>query len=309
MLAAYNQRLAEAAGPLLPYLDDPAVLEVRVTSGGRVFVVWFGRGKEAKGLCPPAVLDRFLSLIAHQVGAEWRAEHPRLHAALPAVGLRIQAGREPISPGPWMVVRKHPHHVFPLADFVAKGILTAAQADRLEEYVVRLRHTVLIAGAVGSGKTTLLNSLVHLLRASEERILVCEDDPEVHCEADEVEFLHTSEEPLVTMRDLVKDVLRMSPDRLIVGEVRDGAALDMLKAFQTGTPGLGTVHAESALGVLQRLEQLVLEVSVDPQQSLIGAAIDVIVFMEKFGRSWRLSQMLAVEGWDRQAYVTRSVMP
>src|SRR5262245_14904876 len=108
MLAKLHPRLAQAAGALLPYLDDPEVIEVRVTSAGTVFVVRFGLGKEQVGLCPSAVLDTFLALVADLVGAEWRAEHPRLHAADPRLGLRIQAGRPPISPAPWMVCRKHP---------------------------------------------------------------------------------------------------------------------------------------------------------------------------------------------------------
>jgi len=252
MLRDTHPRLAQAAGPLLGYLDDPTVIEVRVTSAGAVFVVRFGLGKERVEGCPATTLDAFLALVADMVGAEWRDSSPRLHAANPQLGLRIQAGRPPISDAPWMVCRKHPQQVFPLEDFETKGILTPGQR-RLIEDAVQQRRTVLIAGAVGSAKTSLTNALLHTLKDSRERIVILEDDPELRCDAAEVETINTSEHPLITMRDLGKDVLRMSPDRIVVGEVRDGAALDMLKAFQTGHPGLCTVHASSAQETLTRL--------------------------------------------------------
>src|ERR1043166_2296417 len=108
MLADTQPRLAQAAGPLLPYLDDPEVIEVRVTSAGKVFIVRFVLGKEQVGTCPASVLDTFLALIADMVGAEWRAESPRLHAADPKIGMRVQASRPPVSPGIDCVIRKHP---------------------------------------------------------------------------------------------------------------------------------------------------------------------------------------------------------
>lgn len=307
MIATTHPRLAFAAGGLLAYLDEPTVIEVRVTSAGRVFVVRFGLGKEEMPPCAPAVLDRFLALVADLVGAEWRDTSPRLHAASPQLGFRIQAGRPPISPAPWMVYRKHPEHVFPLEDFEAKGILTPAQRALVEGAVQR-RQTVIISGAMGSAKTSLVNALLHAFRESQERIIVLEDDPELRCEAADVEMVHTSDALPVTMRELGKDVLRMSADRIVVGEVRDGAALDMLKAMATGHPGLCTVHASSALETLTRLEQLVQEVSVDPQRALIGEAVDLIVHMEQFSRSWRVTEMLAVNGWDGTTYQTRSLL-
>ncbi len=321
MLHDFHPRLARAAGPLGIYLDDPEVIEVRVTSTGRVFVVRFGFAKEQVEDCPAQALDTFLALVADMVGAEWRAESPRLHAANPQVGLRIQAGRPPISDAPWMVCRKHPQHVFPLDDFEAKGILAHQQSTRIKrqielrptiretlETALRERYTIIIAGAVGSAKTSLTNALLHALKDTTERIVILEDDPELRCDAAEVQTIHTSENPLVTMRDLGKDLLRMSPDRIVVGEVRDGAALDMLKAFQTGHPGLCTVHAASAVETLTRLEQLVQEVSVDPQKHLLGEAVDMIVHMEQFARSWRVTDMIAVDGWDGKQYRTRSLI-
>lgn len=128
------------------------------------------------------------------------------------------------------------------------------------------------------------------------------------CIAEDSEFIHTCDDPLITMRDLGKDLLRMSPDWVVVGEVRDGIAHDMLKAFQTGCPGLCTVHAPSAQETLPRFEQLVQEVSLDPQRHLIGEAVDAVVHLAQYGQLWQVTDFIAVDGWNGETYVTRSLL-
>jgi type IV secretion system protein VirB11 len=303
--------LAETAGALLPYLEDPAVMEIMANPDERLFIERFGLGIARVPDLDAATLDMFLRCVASLVHAEWRASSPSLHAALPTLGLRIQAERPPLAPGPMMTLRKHPQHVFPLDDFEAKGILTRTERSILERAVLS-GQTLLIAGSTGSAKTSLLNALLHFLKDSGRRIVILEDDPELRCDAENTASLHTLDGDggggRVTMTDLVKKALRHRPDLLIIGEVRDGAALDMLKGFQTGHPGIASVHAESALGTLLRLEQLVQEVSVDPQRALIAEAVDVIVHMARLGRSWRATGLLAVEGWSGQEYLTRAVV-
>jgi type IV secretion system protein TrbB len=299
--------LAETAGALLPYLEDDQVIEIMANPDERLFVERFGRGMERVSDLDAATLDTFLRCVASLVQAEWRATSPSLHAALPQLGLRLQAERPPIAPGPMMTLRKHPHQVFPLDDFVTKGILTPQECGVLVE-ALQTGKTLLIAGSTGSAKTSLINALLHALRDSGQRIFVLEDDPELHCAAANTAALHTTDAAAggtrITMADLVKKALRHRPDLLVIGEVRDGAALDMLKGFQTGHPGIASVHADSAYGTLQRLEQLVQEVSVDPQRRLIADTIDVIVHMARVGRSWRATGIIAVQGLDGDQYVT-----
>jgi type IV secretion system protein VirB11 len=302
--------LAETAGALLPYLEDPEVMEVMCNPDGRVFVERFGRGMTRVADVAAATVDTFLRCVASLVGQEWRETSPSLHAALPRLGWRIQGERPPIAPGPMFTMRKHPMQVFPLDDFEQKGILTRRERGLLET-ALTTGQTLLISGAVGSAKTSLINALLHCLKDSGKRIFVAEDDPELRCDAENVAFLHTLDGDggaRITMADLVKKALRHRPDLLVVGEVRDGAALDMLKGFQTGHPGIASVHADSALGTLLRLEQLVQEVSVDPQRRLIAEAVDVIVHMQRQGRTWRASGILSVEGLDGDQYVTRPLM-
>jgi type IV secretion system protein VirB11 len=303
--------LAETAGALLPYLEDPAVMEIMANPDERLFIERFGVGIARVPDLDAATLDTFLRCVASLVHAEWRESSPSLHAALPALGLRIQAERPPLAPGPMMTLRKHPQQVFPLDDFEAKGILTHTERDILESAIAEGK-TVLISGSTGSAKTSLLNALLHALQDSGKRIFLLEDDPELRCDAENTASLHTLDGDggvgRITMTELVKKALRHRPDLLIIGEVRDGAALDMLKGFQTGHPGLASVHAESALGTLLRLEQLVQEVSVDPQRALIAEAVDVIVHLARQGRSWRVTGLLAVEGLRGQEYLTRALV-
>ena len=148
-----------------------------------------------------------------------------------------------------MVVRKHTKGVFPLEDFQAKHILTPEECAVLKQALFA-RQTILIAGATHTAKTSIVNSLLHELRESEERIVICEESPELIFTGPDVAFLSTvdadGERPGIDLRALCRDVLRLSPDRVIVGEVRGGECLEMLKIFDTGHPGISTIHAESA---------------------------------------------------------------
>jgi type IV secretion system protein TrbB len=293
---------ADAAG-LLPYLDDPLIREIRVTSAGRCFVIHSAHGKQAQPDIAPERLDAFLALAASMLaGPEWRASSPRLAFGDARVGFRIQAARPPVSPAVNCVIRKHPSVVFPLSDF-----LTPARQETLCSRL-QAGNSIIIAGAVGSGKTSLLNSLLAELQESDQRIIVLEDTPELVSRAPDTEY-HRTVSPDITLRTLCRDLLRNSPDVAVVGEIRGGESLELLKAFQTGTQGLGTVHADSAINTLLRFEMLNLETSVDPQRALIAEALDVIVHMERCGMQFRCTDMVVVEGLDTasQMYITRSL--
>jgi type IV secretion system protein VirB11 len=291
-----REALLRLGGEILQqYLNDPSVIEVLVNPTGTCFVERFGVGMTE--CCPPRPgdLDRFLAAIAHETQQEWRDSHPSLHAALAAVGWRIQACRPPQAPGLTMALRKHPAQAFTLDQYLDQAILTETQHRILRE-AVQDGHRIIVSGATGSAKTSLVGALLQELRTTEERICLLEDDPELLCSARNSVFFRTREG--VSMTQLVKDALRYRPDRLIIGEVRDGAALAMARALETGHSGISTVHAESAEGTLSRLEGLILEVSASPQRALLGSVIDVIVHMERAGRQFRCTAILAVQGYN-----------
>jgi type IV secretion system protein VirB11 len=293
--------LLSLAGPLLAsYLTEGDTTEVMANDNGTCYLSRFGVGTVEVAHPGWDALDRFLSAIAHEVGQEWRATSPRLSAALEDLGWRVQAGRPPLAPAPFMALRKHPHHIFPLSDFEAKGILTAQERAVLEQ-AMQERKRLVIAGGVGSAKTSLLNALLDSIKESPDRVILVEDAPELHCAVRNCTRMRVVKGQW-TLRDLVQDTLRLNPSRLIVGEVRGGEALDMLKAFQTGHSGLTTLHVDEAAHTMHRLEQLVQEVSVSPQQALIGEVIDMVVHMAKHGPSWRCTGILAIEGCAQGAY-------
>ena len=144
------------------------------------------------------------------------------------------------------------------------------------------RKNILVVGGTGSGKTTLTNAVLAELAAicPDDRLVLIEDTGELQNSSRNKLSLHTTQ--TITMRDLLKATMRARPDRIIVGEVRDGAALDLLKAWNTGHPGgICTVHANDAYSGLVRLEQLISEVSVSPMPTLIKEAINVVVYIER----------------------------
>jgi Flp pilus assembly CpaF family ATPase len=303
---------ADGAG-ILGYLEDPCIREIRCTATGHVFAIHQEHGKQRMPDIVPERLHPFLALCASLMGTEWRENSPQLSMGDATLGFRVEASMPPVSLAPAMVLRKHPSTAYPLSDFEAKGILTPRQATLLRESLAA-RHTILIAGAIGSGKTSILNACLYELRASPERFVILEDAPELICEAADSEGNRTvlagHGHEAVTLRDLCRRVLRKSPDWIVIGEVRGGESLDLLKAFQVGHPGLATLHADSAMGTLLRLEQLNLEVSLDPQRQLIAEAVDVIFHMEHHGRLFRCTGVLAVDGLDAASgqYLTRPLI-
>ena len=169
------------------------------------------------------------------------------------------------------------------------------------------RLNIVISGGTGSGKTTLANAIIAEMveTAPEHRLVILEDTAEIQCAAENAVLLHTTD--AVDMARLLKSTMRLRPDRIIVGEVRDGAALTLLKAWNTGHPGgVATIHSNTRRRRrLRRLEQLVAEVSQQPMREVIGEAVDLIVSIERTPNGRRVRDILQVEGF-RERRATRS---
>ena len=182
-----------------------------------------------------------------------------------------------------------------LTDYAEAGIMTP-DAARLLSLAVVERRNILIAGGTGSGKTTLANALLAEMTASRERVILIEDTRELQSPVRDTVALRTRT-GAVSMADLVRSALRLRPDRIIVGEVRGGEALDLLKAWNTGHPGgLATVHANGSRAALYRLEQLVQECIAAVPRRLIADAVDIVAFVSGRGPTRRLTSLARVQG-------------
>jgi type IV secretion system protein VirB11 len=315
MDAIRQQRLAEAfsdrlGGFIREALDDPEIIEVMVNACGRVWLDRLTDGRRDSGQSlPPAAAEAIIRLVAHHIGETVSEAQPLIAGTLPVTGERFQGVLPPIARAPCFTIRKRPAVVFRLDDYVASGAMTAAQAEMLRAALAN-RQNLLVSGGTSSGKTTLLNALLAEPAIVDDRIVLIEDTVELQCAAhDQLQLLTRRAPPAITIRDLVQTTLRLRPDRIIIGEIRDGAgALDMLKAWNTGhSGGLGTLHANSAAEALDRLEDLIGEVAASLPRRLIGQAVDLIVHIARTPGGRRIEQILAVRGVREGRYVTAEV--
>ncbi|HEX7695341.1 MAG TPA: P-type conjugative transfer ATPase TrbB, partial [Sphingomonas sp.] len=249
----------------------------------------------------PAQVERIIRLVASHARTEVHAGAPIVSAELPphgeGAGERFEGLLPPVSLAPCFSIRKPATRAYTLMDYVTDGIMSA-DAARLLSLAVVDRRNILVAGGTSSGKTTLANALLAEIGAQDERVILIEDTRELQSPAADTVALRTRA-GTVNMADLVRSTLRLRPDRIVVGEVRGPEALDMLKAWNTGHPGgIATVHANSAVSALYRIEQLVQEAVVTVPARLIAEAIDLIVFIAGRGTARRIETIVRVAGLD-----------
>ena len=261
--------------------------------------IWFervGEGMVYSGvdLSPENAL-RVIMLAASSVEKFCTEAHPSLAAVLPKGGERFQAVIPPASEQPFFVIRKKALQIFTLDDYVEKGTMSLAQCQVLKKAVID-RHNILVVGGTGTGKTTFANALLQEMSKTNHRILTIEDTKELQCSAENYVSLFVKE-PEYTIKMAVKDALRLRPDRIIVGEVRDGSALDLLKAWNTGhNGGIATVHANSASEGLSRIEQLIGEAAANIPYQLIADAINIVVHIIRTPEGRKIEKIAKVQG-------------
>jgi type IV secretion system protein VirB11 len=296
-------------------LADPNVIEVMVNPDGVLRLDRLESGRCETGVVLDcAQTERIIRLVASHARIEAHASAPIISAELPPLGERVAGERfegllPPIALAPCFAIRKPALRIHTLADYVADGIMSDPVA-RLLSLSVAEKRNILVAGGTSSGKTTLANALLAELAASDERVILIEDTRELQCAAPDTVALRTRP-GVVAMSDLVRSTLRLRPDRIIVGEVRGGEALDLLKAWNTGHPGgIATVHANSARSSLYRIEQLIQEAVVNVPRRLIAEAVDLIIFIAGRGTFRRIDAVECVEGLDGAGdYLLRSIIP
>ena len=295
-------------GPIEPLLEDPEVSEIMVNGRNRVYVERSGRlhATDVRYLSDEH-LRQVIDRIVARVGRRIDESSPMVDARLPD-GSRVNAVIPPLAvDGPSLTIRKFAAKALTVDDLVAYGSLTEATAQFLQA-CVHGKLNILVSGGTGTGKTTLLNVVSSFIPA-DERVVTIEDAVELRLSQDHVVRLESRPANVegrgsVSIRDLMRNALRMRPDRIIVGEVRGGEALDMLQAMNTGHEGsLSTLHANTPRDAVSRLETMVLMGGLDlPMRAIreqIGSAIDLFVQISRLrDGSRKITYITEVEGLE-----------
>ncbi|MCJ7997717.1 P-type conjugative transfer ATPase TrbB [Rhizobium lemnae] len=301
------RKLQEALGDqLCVALDDSNVVEIMLNPDGKLFIERLGHGVAPAGEMSSAAAEMVIGTVAHALQSEVDTNQPIISGELPIGGHRFEGLLPPIVAKPAFTIRRRASRLIPLDDYVRTGVMTDLQAGTIRSAIAS-RLNIIISGGTGSGKTTLANAVIdEIVRsAPEDRLVILEDTAEIRCAAENAVLLHTSDS--VDMARLLKSTMRLRPDRIVVGEVRDGAALTLLKAWNTGHPGgVATIHSNTAMSALRRLEQLTAEASQQPMHEVIGEAVDLIVSIERTPRGRRVRDIITVERFAKGEYEIQS---
>ena len=305
-------------GPLEPLLARDDIADIMVNGAGRVFIEVAGKVQLTNiRFRDNAQLMNICQRIVSQVGRRVDESSPICDARL-LDGSRVNVIAPPLAlDGPTLTIRKFKKDKLKLEDLIRFGSISQPGGNLLK-IIGRARCNILISGGTGSGKTTLLNTLTAFID-TDERVITCEDAAELQLQQPHVVRLETRPPNLegqgqITMRDLVRNCLRMRPERIIVGEVRGSEAFDLLQAMNTGHDGsMGTLHANSPREALSRLESMItmggFQLPTRTIREMIVASIDVIVQAERLrDGSRRITHVTEVIGTEGDVIITQDLM-
>ncbi|MGD0004576.1 MAG: CpaF family protein [Anaerolineaceae bacterium] len=304
-------------GPIQSLLDDDNVTEIMVNGASKVYVEREGKLERTNITFENDYqVLRLIDRIIMPLGRRIDSESPTVDARLPD-GSRVNAIIPPVSiDGPSLTIRKFMKGKLAIEQLIEFGSLTSSMAEFIRACVLA-RLNIIISGGTGSGKTTLLNVLSSFI-SENERIITIEDAAELRLQQEHVVRLETKPSDVegkngVTIRDLVRNSLRMRPDRIIVGEVRGGEALDMLQAMNTGHDGsLTTLHANSPRDAVSRLETMCLmagiELPVKVLREQVASAIDLIIHESRLrGGARKITSITEVSGMEGDAIIMTEI--
>lgn len=300
-----HERLKHAFGDIFEIYNDPKLMEMMFNSDGKLFYQNIGEPTvEHPKKFQYARVERIIKIAAHISGITLSYQNPILETTLPFDGARFSATIPPITKLPTFSIRKKAIRIFSLEDYLNDGIISHKQHEIIQE-AVRGHKNIMVAGSTGSGKTTFCNAIIQEIsdQFPNERVIMIQDVAELQCASNN--FVDFISDQYTTPTHLVKLCLRYKPTRILMGEIRDAVALDLLDLWNTGHEGgLSTVHANSALLTLTRLENLIERNPFAPKRipEVIADTLDYIFYIEENQETKRrsLTEILKIEGYDRK---------
>lgn len=306
-----KEKLRRDLGPILEAaLNDPKTVEIMLNADGKLWQERLGEKMRCIGEMKPERADAVIRSVAGYHGKVVTRSKPMIEGELPTDGSRFAGQLPPVVHAPTFAIRKKAVAIFTLEQYVEREIMTVEQYETIKKAIAAHRNILAIGGA-GSGKTTLINAIINEMVVLDptERICIIEDTGEIQCAAENCVQYHTTIEVSMTM--LLKTILRMRPDRILVGEVRGAEALDLLDAWNTGHEGgAATLHANDEISALTRLKALITRNESAPHdiEPLIGEAVHVIVHIARTEEgSRRVKGIIEIYGYENGRYITRKV--
>lgn len=286
---------------LFEKLHDPNVIEIMLNPDGQLWVEEFGEPMSVFGTMQHGQASLFMKAIAGYHNTTISDEKPILECELPLDGSRFEGIFPPVTKNPCFTIRKKALKVFTLNNYIESQILSEHQFKALLD-AIESHKNILIVGGTGSGKTTFANALIDAMVQNNinERIVIMEDTNELQCTAPNSVILRSNDH--TSINRLLRATLRLRPDRILVGEVRGGEALELLKGWNTGHPGgIATIHADSANQGLHRLEDLLSEATPNVNKAMIASTINVVVFIKKHPTGRKIEEVIQVTGYDSKS--------
>ncbi|MDR1083367.1 MAG: P-type conjugative transfer ATPase TrbB [Deltaproteobacteria bacterium] len=287
-------------------IEDPDVVEIMANPDGKLWIEKLGRPMELFGELSPEQTKSVILLMASSLNYQATVESPIVEGELPIDGSRFEGVIPPIVSQASFTIRKKASQVFSLEDYVASRTMPGFLAGKIKDSIIK-RDNIVVVGGTGSGKTTLVNGIILAISelCPEQRLIIMEDTLELQSRSENTVFFRTSDR--INMARLLKMTMRYRPDRIIIGEVRDKAALDLLKAWNTGHPGgIATIHANSAIEGLARMEELTEEAGLGSKNNLIARAVDLVIFIRRSPGGRKVSQAITVLGYNHKNHNYRT---
>ncbi|MBX9837466.1 MAG: P-type conjugative transfer ATPase TrbB [Silvanigrellaceae bacterium] len=279
---------------LLPYLENPSVVEIMLNPDGNVWIEKLGESMEMVGKIRYEKASMIINTMASSLDTIINADNPIVGGEIPVEGSRFEAMIPPVVIAPCFSIRKKAVKIFSLNEYVDLGIMTLSQSNIIEE-VIKIRKNILIVGATSSGKTTFANAILKKISEIDSncRMAIIEDTRELQCDIKNKLVARSTKK--ILMQDLLKSIMRFRPDRICVGEVRSIEAFTLLMAWNTGhCGGIATVHANNAKAGIKKIEQILMAHQFIPVPDMIAEAINIVINIQKTKEGRRIKEILEV---------------